>query len=213
MSPLFGNVCFASSQYSICFTLRSKAKLCSLHYGTDLNLDTFAKKLLGDQYFNPRTKKFQNKQLNTSTQRSFIEFVLEPLYKVFSRIVADVDEYLPSLMREVDVFMSKGEQKINIKPLIRLFKSRFIGDLEWFTDMVVAHFPSSKKNGKMKIETTYHGPIDSYLTEEMKRCDPDGPLVVHTTKQFPNEDATAFNVFGRVFSGTIKANQKVRIPK
>ena len=63
----------------------------------------------------------------------------------------------------------------------------------------------------MKIETTCSGPINNYLTEELKRCDPDGPLVVHTTKQFSNEDATAFNVIGRVFSGTIEANQKVRI--
>jgi len=211
VSPLLGNVCFASSQYSLCFTLRSMAKLYNLHYGTDLPLDSFANKLWGDQYFNPRTKKFQKKQPNTSTQRSFIEFVLEPLYKVFSHIVADVDEYLPSLMSEVGVSMSKTEQKMNIKPLIKLFMSRFIGDFEGFTDMVVAHIPSPKENSEVKIETAYSGANDSYLTEELKRCDPDGPLVVHTTKQFPNEDASSFNVFGRVFSGTIEANQRVRI--
>ena len=130
------------------------AKLCKLHYGTDLNLNTFAKKLLGDQYFNPRTKNFQRKQPNTSTQKSFTEFVLEPLYKVFSHIVPDVDEYLPSLMSEVGVSMNKGEEKINIKSLIRLFMSRFIGDLEGFTDMVVAHIPVPK--GKQQNEDRNH---------------------------------------------------------
>lgn len=33
VSPLLGNVCFASSQYSICFTLGSFAKIYSDTYG------------------------------------------------------------------------------------------------------------------------------------------------------------------------------------
>ncbi|CAN7948378.1 unnamed protein product, partial [Ixodes pacificus] len=38
-----------------------------------------------------------------------------------------------------------------------------------------------------------------------------GPLVVHTTKQYSTQDATSFHVFGRVMSGTLHANQDVRI--
>lgn len=35
VSPLLGNVCFASSQYSICFTLGSFAKIYSDTYGNN----------------------------------------------------------------------------------------------------------------------------------------------------------------------------------
>lgn len=35
LSPLLGNVCFSSSQYSICFTLGSFAKIYADTYGKD----------------------------------------------------------------------------------------------------------------------------------------------------------------------------------
>ena len=31
-----------------------------------------------------------------------------------------------------------------------------------------------------------------------------GPLMLHTSKQYPSQDATSFHVFGRVMSGTSK---------
>lgn len=44
----------------------------------------------------------------------------------------------------------------------------------------------------------------------MKNCDPKGPLVVYISKMVP-VDNTRFAAFGRVFSGTISAGQKIRI--
>jgi U5 small nuclear ribonucleoprotein component len=35
--------------------------------------------------------------------------------------------------------------------------------------------------------------------------------MVHTTKNYSTSDATAFHVFGRVFSGTLQSNQQVKI--
>lgn len=35
--------------------------------------------------------------------------------------------------------------------------------------------------------------------------------MVHTTKLYPTTDATSFHVFGRVLSGTLYANQDVKI--
>lgn len=35
--------------------------------------------------------------------------------------------------------------------------------------------------------------------------------MVHTTKQYPTQDATAFHVLGRVMSGTLYAGQEIRI--
>uniref|UniRef100_T1IZK0 Elongation factor EFG domain-containing protein n=1 Tax=Strigamia maritima TaxID=126957 RepID=T1IZK0_STRMM len=39
----------------------------------------------------------------------------------------------------------------------------------------------------------------------------EGPLMINTTKQYPTLDATCFHVFGRIMSGTLRANQDVRI--
>lgn len=35
--------------------------------------------------------------------------------------------------------------------------------------------------------------------------------MMHTTKLYPTQDATSFHVFGRVMSGTLQANQDVKI--
>ncbi|XP_059160130.1 116 kDa U5 small nuclear ribonucleoprotein component-like [Physella acuta] len=210
VSPLLGNVCFASSYYRFCFTLKSFANIYAETY-EGINDKEFARRLWGDIYFNSKTRKFSKKPPTTSSSRSFVEFILEPLYKIFSQIVGDVDESLPRVCDELGIHLSKEEQKLNIRPLLRLVCRRFFGDFTGFVDMCVEHIPSPVENAKRKIEHIYTGAMDSDLAEEMLQCEAEGPLMVHTTKLYPTEDGTSFHVFGRVMSGTLYANQEVRI--
>jgi hypothetical protein len=82
ISPLLGNCCFSSSYYRFCFTLKSFSKIYALKYGQKFDYSQFALKLWGDVYFNAKTRKFTKKPNSATQQRTFIEFVLEPLYKV-----------------------------------------------------------------------------------------------------------------------------------
>uniref|UniRef100_A0A8D1EE05 116 kDa U5 small nuclear ribonucleoprotein component n=1 Tax=Sus scrofa TaxID=9823 RepID=A0A8D1EE05_PIG len=52
----------------------------------DINYQEFAKRLWGDIYFNPKTRKFTKKAPTSSSQRSFVEFILEPLYKILAQV-------------------------------------------------------------------------------------------------------------------------------
>lgn len=85
MSPMLGNVCFASSQYGVCFTLKSFASIYAQTY-SGVNVKEFARRLWGDMYFNSKTRKFSKKPPHGSAQRSFVEFILEPLYKLFAQV-------------------------------------------------------------------------------------------------------------------------------
>ncbi|XP_013931909.1 PREDICTED: 116 kDa U5 small nuclear ribonucleoprotein component [Thamnophis sirtalis] len=210
LSPLLGNVCFASSQYSICFTLGSFAKIYADMYG-DINYQEFAKRLWGDIYFNPKTRKFTKKAPTSSSQRSFVEFVLEPLYKILAQVVGDVDTTLPRTLDELGIHLTKEELKLNIRPLLRLVCKKFFGEFTGFVDMCVQHIPSPKIGAKTKIEHTYTGGVDSDLGEAMSECDPDGPLMCHTTKMYSTDDGVQFHAFGRVLSGTIHAEQPVKV--
>ncbi|CAN7937254.1 unnamed protein product [Ixodes hexagonus] len=210
VSPLLGNVCFGSSLYSLCFTLRSFASMYAQSFG-GVNVAEFSRRLWGDIYFSNKTRKFTKKPPHSSAQRSFVEFILEPLYKLFAQVVGDVDESLPKLLDELGIKLSKTEMKLNVRPLLRIICSRFVGEFSGFVDMCVNHIPPPARVSKQKIEYIYTGPIDSELGEAMLKCDPEGPLVVHTTKQYSTQDATSFHVFGRVMSGTLHANQDVRI--
>uniref|UniRef100_F6WDR1 116 kDa U5 small nuclear ribonucleoprotein component n=1 Tax=Xenopus tropicalis TaxID=8364 RepID=F6WDR1_XENTR len=210
LSPLLGNVCFASSQYSICFTLGSFAKIYADTYG-DINYQEFAKRLWGDIYFNPKTRKFTKKAPTSSSQRSFVEFVLEPLYKILAQVVGDVDTTLPQTLEELGIHLTKEELKLNIRPLLRLVCNRFFGEFTGFVDMCVQHIPSPKAGARAKIEHTYAGGIDCELGEAMSECDPDGPLMCHTTKMYSTDDGVQFHAFGRLLSGTIHAGQPVKV--
>ncbi|KAJ4438891.1 U5 small nuclear ribonucleoprotein component [Periplaneta americana] len=230
VSPILGNVCFASSQYGVCFTLKSFANIYAQTYD-GINVSEFARRLWGDIYFNSKTRKFTKKSPHGSAQRSFVEFILEPLYKIFAQVVGDVDTTLPAVLDELGIKLSKEEMKINIRPLLRLICNKFLGDfsepnkpnvihddsdiskmrIKGFVDMCVQHIPSPVDNAKLKVQHIYTGPLDSDLAEDMCNCDPEGHLMVHSTKMYPTEDCTFFQVLARVMSGTLHAGQEVRV--
>ncbi|TRY59810.1 hypothetical protein DNTS_035239 [Danionella cerebrum] len=177
----------------------------------DINYMDFARRLWGDIYFNPKTRKLTKKAPNSNSQRSFVEFILEPLYKILSQVVGDVDTSLPRVLDELGIHLTKEELKLNIKPLLRLVCNRFFGEFTGFVDMCVQHIPSPQGGAKAKIEHTYTGGLDSDLGEIMSECDPEGPLMCHTTKMYSTDDGVQFHAFGRVLSGTLQAGQPVKV--
>lgn len=210
VSPILGNVCFASSQYSVCFTLKSFANIYAQTY-ENVNITEFARRLWGDIYFNSKTRRFTKKAPHNSSQRSFVEFILEPLYKVFAQVVGDVDTTLPGVLDELNIRLTKEEMKINIRPLLRLICNRFLGDFSGFVEMCTEHIPSPSDNATAKVKHIYTGPLDTSLTEDMCNCNPDGQLMVYSTKMYPTDDCTFFQVMARVMSGTLQAGQEVRV--
>ena len=42
-------------------------------------------------------------------------------------------------------------------------------------------------------------------------CSVQAPVIIHTTKNYSTADATSFHVLGRIFCGTLKSGQEVRI--
>ncbi|NXT77163.1 U5S1 protein, partial [Zapornia atra] len=159
----------------------------------------------------PNSRKFTKKAPTSSSQRSFVEFILEPLYKILAQVVGDVDTTLPRTLDELGIHLTKEELKLNIRPLLRLVCKKFFGEFTGFVDMCVQHIPSPKVGAKTKIEHTYTGGVDSDLGEAMSECDPDGPLMCHTTKMYSTDDGVQFHAFGRVLSGTIHAGQPVKV--
>lgn len=69
--------------------------------GGGVNYQEFAKRLWGDIYFNEKTRRFTKKAPLTTSPRSFVEFILEPMYKLFSQVVGDVDKTMPKVLEEL----------------------------------------------------------------------------------------------------------------
>ena len=96
--------------------------------GGGFSATDFSKRLWGDCYFNRAKRTFSKKPPSMDAPRSFVEFLLEPLYKIFSQVVGDVDTTLPQVLDELGIVLSKTEMKMNIRPLLRLVCQRFFGE-------------------------------------------------------------------------------------
>uniref|UniRef100_A0A1Q3F5I6 116 kDa U5 small nuclear ribonucleoprotein component n=1 Tax=Culex tarsalis TaxID=7177 RepID=A0A1Q3F5I6_CULTA len=210
VSPILGNVCFASSLYGICFTLKSFARLYADTYD-GVSATEFARRLWGDMYFHNKSRKFTKKPPHSSAQRSFVEFILEPLYKLFAQVVGDVDTTLADTLAELNIRVTKEEMRCNIRPLLRLICNRFIGDFCGFVDMCVEHIQSPLENAQTKIDHIYTGVKESGIYQDMLNCDQNAQLMVHSSKMYPTEDCTFFQVLARIMSGTLNAGQEVRV--
>lgn len=223
VSPTIGNVCFASSQYSLCFTLESFAKsyLERSQASTpgkycDVSYKEFAKKLWGrlfkiyDEESN-RYKFTSHRPSGKSAQYTFVEFILEPIYKLFRLVIEEPEHRFLDLATNFNIKLTKEQKKLNVKPLLKITCSQFFGPFNGFVDMISKFIPSPKYNAPTKCHHIWTGPLSGELASAIYECDPKGPLVVQVTKQYASQDASAFNVFGLVLSGTLRVGNDVRV--
>lgn len=212
VSPEKGNVCFSCSSMGWCFTLPSFAKMYAESYPkAEFDSAEFSRRLWGDIFFNPKSRKFTRKAVEDRARRSFVHFVLEPVYKLFSHTISESPSDLKETLEGLGIHLKPTQLKSNAKDLLRLACEQFFGPAGGFVDMVVQHVPSPVDGAKQMLEHAYTGPMDSRTVESMLKCDADGPLVVHITKLFSTSDARGFTSFGRVLSGTARTGEKVRV--
>ncbi|KAI1076153.1 P-loop containing nucleoside triphosphate hydrolase protein [Whalleya microplaca] len=212
LSPEKGNVLFACSEMGWCFTLESFAKMYADSF-PGVNTEEFAKRLWGDIYFNPKKRTFSRKPLpgEDRAKRSFINFVLEPIYKVFSNTISRSPEELKEVLATLGISLKPSQYKTDAKVLLKLVCEQFFGPSTGFVDMIVKHVPSPLEAAEHKLEQYYTGPLDTKVAESMKKCDQDGPLVIHVTKLFNSADAKSFYSLGRVMSGIARPGTQVRV--
>ncbi|MCJ1425713.1 hypothetical protein MMC29_003613 [Sticta canariensis] len=210
LSPEKGNVAFASSSTGWCFTLPSFAKMYADSY-PDVNAKDFSARLWGDIFFNPKRRSFTRKGTEDRSKRAFVNFILEPIYKLYSHTISESPEDLRETLATLGIYLKPSQYKTDAKDLLKMVCEQFFGGAEGFVDMIVKHIPSPAEGARKKLDRYYTGPTDTKVASSIERCDQDGPLVVQITKLFNTPDAAAFYSFGRVMSGVAKAGQQVRV--
>ncbi|KAJ5139131.1 Translation elongation/initiation factor/Ribosomal beta-barrel [Penicillium bovifimosum] len=210
LSPEKGNVAFASSSMNWCFTLQSFSRMYADTYPS-LDSTEFAARLWGDIFYNPKSRKFTRKGVEENAKRSFVKFILEPIYKLYSHTLSESPEDLNETLASVGVTLKPTQLKTDAKELLNLVCEQFFGPASGFVDMVVQHVPSPVEGAQRALERYYTGPVDTKVGASMVACDQDGPLVIHVTKLFSSTDAGSFYSFGRIMSGTARPGQQVRV--
>ncbi|KAG6884667.1 hypothetical protein C0993_009156 [Termitomyces sp. T159_Od127] len=210
LSPENGNVAFASTDMNWCFTLHSFAKMYADTYGK-LDVKSFAARLWGDIYFNSETRKFTRKPADPEHTRTFVTFIMEPLYKLYSHVLSQETEDLKETLRGLGIQLKPVIYKMDVRPLLKVILDQFFGPATGLVDVIVEKIPSPTQGAALKVESTYTGPQNSDLAASMKACDPEGPLMVQIAKLYHTTDAQSFRAFGRILSGTLRKGTQIKV--
>ncbi|OAA63733.1 u5 snrnp component [Niveomyces insectorum RCEF 264] len=210
VSPERGNVLFACTDMAWCFTLPSFSQMYADSFG-GLDTHEFARRLWGDVFFNPTKRTFTRKPVEEKAKRSFVHFVLEPLYKLFTHTISESPRDLKEFLASLGIVLKPSQYKADAKVLLKLVCQQFFGPPTAFVDMVVQHMPSPVEAAARHLQRYYTGPLDTGVAKAMAACDQDGPLVVSVTKLFSSTDAKSFHALGRVFSGIARPGMDVRV--
>ena len=213
VSPESGNVCFGSALYGFSFTLNSFAKLYTDVNGVLVDHKEFAKRMWGDVYYHGDTRTFKKKSPPGGGERTFVQFILEPLYKIFSQVVGETTESLTDALKEFGIKLKPKETKMNTKPLLKVTCQKIFGDASGLADMLAEHIPTAVEGNAVKVDRAYSGPIHTgnKLVDAMKACDVNAPPVVIISKLIPKSDCSSFDALGRVMCGTLKVHDRVRV--
>ncbi|KAJ2159801.1 translation elongation factor 2 [Coemansia sp. RSA 552] len=210
--PDAGTVAFGSGLHAWGFTLRQFAVRYSKKLGVDRN--KMLKRLWGDHFFNPKTKKWSNKSSDKSGKfedRGFNMFALDPIYRIFDSTMNERKDEAFKLADKLEIPLTSEERDLNGKPLLKVLMRKFLPAAEALMEMICIHLPSPKVAQKYRCAGLYEGPMDDVCARGIQNCDPKGPLMLYVSKMVPTSDKGRFYAFGRVFSGTAASGMKVRI--
>jgi U5 small nuclear ribonucleoprotein component len=169
LSPDRGNVIFASSMHGYAFSLESFATQyldhLDVHYiddderdalggfknhsglGKNLSVETFTQRLWGNAYLDPRSRTFQRRAADCapdpvtglSPKRTFVQFVLEPLYKMYTLCLGESEKDVEKAFRSLGVLLGKEELRASARPLMRAAFRKYFGVSTGFVGSIVKH--------------------------------------------------------------------------
>ncbi|KAI9296994.1 P-loop containing nucleoside triphosphate hydrolase protein [Neoconidiobolus thromboides FSU 785] len=210
--PEKGTVAFGSGLHGWGFTLRQFAERYAKKFGVDK--EKMMKRLWGDNYFNPKTKKWTTKSTDADgkqLERAFNLFVLDPIYRIFDSVMNFKKDKVEELLTKLEISLKSDERELEGKALLKVAMRKFLPAADALLEMIVIHLPSPATAQKYRAETLYEGPVDDEACTAIKNCDSKGPLMLYISKMVPTSDKGRFYAFGRVFSGTVRSGLKVRI--
>jgi U5 small nuclear ribonucleoprotein component len=155
-----------------CFTIHSFAKMYADAYGMfplsylsspilngctgSLDVNAFADRLWGDIYFNPESRKFTRKPANPEMNRSFVHFIMEPLYKLYSNVLSEDTETLKTTLEELGIRLKPVMYKMDVRPLLKAILDQFFGPSTGLVDVIVDYIPSPSEGASNKVNTSRH---------------------------------------------------------
>ena len=212
VAPEKGTVAIGSGLQAWAFSLTRFAKMYASKFGADEA--KMMSRLWGDNFFDAKNKKWLKSETNANgdrLKRSFCQFCLDPIYQVFDAVMTEKKDKVEKMLKALNIELTTEERDMVPKKKLKAIMMKFLPASETLLQMIVMHLPSPKKAQAYRAEMLYSSEEPDKYFEGIKNCDPKAPLIVYISKMVPTSDKGRFFAFGRVFAGTVKSGQKVRI--
>eukprot|EP01084_Bolivina_argentea_P265960 450960_1 len=179
-----------------------------------LSVEKMMKKLWGENYWEPKTKKWIKKNTGGKLMRGFSQFVLNPIKILFDTIMSEQKDIYEPIIAALQLKFTKKDLNAAMnrqKDYLKLVMRTWIPAGDALLDMIAEHLPSPAVAQSYRVDNLYSGPLDSEEATAVRNCDPKGPMSMYISKMVPTAEKGRFIAFGRVFSGVVKTGQEIRI--
>ena len=209
LDPTKGNVVFGAGKDQWAFSLATIARLYNKH---EEEGKIFMKKVWGDNFYDEEKKKWCLHEENSDgkiLERGFAKFVMEPICKLTLAMANEEKEVYDALIEKLKINLTQEDRKLVSKDFSKAVMSKWLPAADCLLETIICHLPSPATAQKYRTPYLYEGPQNDHTFEAMVNCDPKGPLCIYISKMIPIEGR--FAAFGRIFSGTVRSGERVRI--
>ncbi|XP_063701820.1 elongation factor-like GTPase 1 [Culicoides brevitarsis] len=231
--PLLGNVIFGSALDNWGFTIDTFAALCAPKL--QMSVNDVKNGLWGNFYYSQAKKKIENGASDKGRKPMFVSMILDPIWKIYSLAMEKQNTEFEAFGKKLGLNLTKRDLNfVDPRVPIKALFSQWLSLHQQLFEMIVQKIPAPNAittEKLYKLLSTNPDHIKSLpeetqnLTKELSKCDPlEATKIVFVSKMFavnvktspelqklqndPNDDEV-FLAFARVYSGTLRVNDKV----
>ena len=178
VDPTKGTVAFSAGLHGWAFTLTKFARMYAKKFNVDI--EKMMTRLWGDNYFNPKEKKWikaAGGDAPKGLERAFCLFCLTPIAKIFKNCMDEQYDAVTKMLNAVGVQLTKDDLQLRQKPLLKRCMQKWLPAHDALLEMLVQHLPSPAAAQKYRVDSLYTGPLDDQWANSIRNCDPNGPLM------------------------------------
>lgn len=202
IKPVNDNVLFSSSFFFLTFSIFSFSKLYfSENTKTSVNLQDFSEKLWGDVFYNPDDQVFTTDSNNGKYKRTFISFILEPIYKIFTySLTSDINDNLLKnlLLNNFKVTLDSQIYKLEKKKLLKNIFFKIFYNFTGFVDLTSKIVKTSNES------ILFENSIKNFDFSKSN-------LIAKVIKLIESSDGKKFYSLVRIYKGKIKVGSRIKI--
>ena len=205
-SPIDDNFFFASTRYNIFFNLKFFVDNFKGFGKCGIDLRKF---FWGDMFFDSHQRRFfkkNNKEKNL--KRTFVEFVLEPIYKIFTNCISKEKNELNLFLKNFDLKINqKLLETLDLKNLLRLIFSEILLKINSLVTTIIKKTKTPEEGNQIILKRLYKENYNQILEKE--NC-----TILYINKFYPNIPLLGdipyfYHAFARVLKGEISEKTNI----